>query len=166
MLKSNIKRHIFLRFAKAIEKPLVVTIGNIMGVCVMAAEKNFEQRVKRWLESQGIYRLGTAIQDMGVEPCGYWEKRHGSAYTGGGLPDLHIVVNGISIEVELKAPHGRPSELQKQKLNQIDSAGCIGLVLYPRDFEKFQKLILHIKTRMVIDPNVVIFAGLQRGCKV
>ena len=133
----------------------------------MAAEKTFEESLKRWLETEGVYALGTPIQEMLTPPCGYYEKRWGGGkYTKSGLPDLHIVVNGISIEVELKAPHGRPSELQKQKLKQIDSAGCIGMVLYPRDFEKFQKLILHIKTRMVIDPNVVIFAGLQRGCKV
>lgn len=133
----------------------------------MAAEKAFEEALKKWLETEGVYALGTPIQEMVTPPCGYWEKRWGGGkYTKSGLPDLHIVVNGISIEVELKAPHGRPSELQKQKLKQIDSAGCIGMVLYPRDFEKFQKLILHIKTRMVIDPNVVIFAGLQRGCKI
>ena len=134
---------------------------------MMAEEKRFEEALKKWLEGEGIYALGTPKQEMVTPPCGYWEKRWGGGkYTKSGLPDLHIVVNGISIEVELKAMNGRPSELQKQKLNQIDDAGCIGMVLYPKDFEKFQKLILHIKTRMVIDPNVVIFAGLQRGCKI
>ena len=131
----------------------------------IAAEKNFENRLKRWLDSEGIYRLGTPVQEMIAEPCGYWEKRHGSTYTGGGWPDMHIVVNGISVEVELKAPNGRPSELQIQKLNQIDDAGCISMVLFPKDFEKFQRLILHFKRCAFNDQDVVIYCGLERGWK-
>lgn len=130
----------------------------------MAQEKSFEERLKDWLESEGIYALGTERQKMTVTPCGYWEKRWGGGkYIKSGMPDMHIVVNGISIEAELKAPNGRPSELQEQKLNQIDDAGCIAVVLFPKDFEKFKKMIRHIKERMVIDANVVIFAGLERG---
>lgn len=131
----------------------------------MAAEKQWEEKLKKWLESEGIYRLGTATQDMPVPPCGYWEKRWGSKYSGAGWPDMHIVVNGISLEVELKAPNGRPSELQKQKLNQIDDAGCIGLVLFPKDFDRFQRLIRHIKTYCGVDADVVIYSGLERGWK-
>ena len=131
----------------------------------MAAEKQWEEKLKKWLESEGIYRLGTPRQDMCAEPCGYWEKRWGSKYSGAGWPDMHIVVNGISLEVELKAPNGRPSELQIQKLNQIDDAGCIGLVLFPKDFEKFQKLVRHIKCGYQYDQDVVIKCGLERGWK-
>lgn len=131
----------------------------------MAAEKNFEEKLKRWLESEGIYRLGTAKQDMLAEPCGYWEKRWGSKYSGAGWPDMHIVVNGISVEVELKAPNGRPSEIQIQKLNQIDDAGCIAMVLFPKDFEKFQKLIRHIKGYHMEMPNIVTYCSLERGWK-
>ena len=132
----------------------------------MAAEKQFEEKLKAWLESEGIYALGTPEQEIIIPPCGYWEKRWGGGkYTKAGLPDMHIVVNGISLEVELKAPGNKPSALQKQKLNQIDDAGCISLVLYPKDFEKFKKLVLHIKQHMVIDTNLVLFAGLERGWK-
>ena len=126
-------------------------------------EKRFEEKLKKWLESEGIYRLGTPVQEMKVTPCGYWEKRHGSVYTGAGLPDMHIVVNSISIEAELKAPNGRPSELQIQKLNQIDNAGCIALVLYPKDFEKFKSLITFIKRNYFCSPDVVTYASLERG---
>lgn len=130
----------------------------------MAAEKTFEEKLKKWLESQGIYSLGTARQDMVADPCGYWEKRWGGGkFVKAGLPDMHIVVNGISIDVELKAPNGRPSELQKQKVNQIDDSGCMAVVLFPKDFEKFKKLITHIKGHMVIDTNLVIYSGLERG---
>jgi hypothetical protein len=78
---------------------------------------------------------------------------------------MQIVVNGISIEVELKAPNGRPSELQKQKLNQIDDAGCMGVVLFPKDFENFKKLILFIKNNYHIQPDMVTYSGLERGWK-
>ena len=131
----------------------------------LATEKRFEERLKRWLESEGIYRLGTAQQDMTTSPCGYWEKRHGSMYTGAGLPDMHIVVCGVSIEAELKAPNGKPSELQIQKLNQIDDSGCLGMVLYPKDFERFQALITHIKSGDWISPEIITLSGLERGWK-
>lgn len=132
----------------------------------MAAEKSFEEKLKKWLESEGIYALGTPEQDMTAEPCGYWEKRWGGGkYTKSGMPDMHIVVNGISIEAELKAPHGRPSELQIQKLNQIDKAGCVGLVLYPKDFENFKRLVLYLKHRHIVHLDWVIYAGLERGWK-
>ena len=100
---------------------------------------------------------------MKVSPCGYWEKRHGSAYTGGGWPDMHIVIRGVSIEVELKAPNGRPSDLQIQKLNQIDDSECMGLVLYPDDFGKFQRMVRHIKASRWANPDVITLSGLKRG---
>lgn len=132
----------------------------------MAAEKSFEERLKRWLESEGVYALGTGQQDMTVPPCGYWEKRWGGGkYIKSGMPDMHIVVNGISVEVELKAPNGRPSELQKQKLNQIDDAGCIGMVLYPKDFDRFQNLIRYLKRFRDPLVDVVTLSGLERGWK-
>ena len=132
----------------------------------MAAEKQFEEKLKAWLESEGIYPLGTGKQDMITPPCGYWEKRWGGGkYIKSGMPDMHIVVNGISLEVELKAPNGRPSEIQIQKLNQIDDAGCIAVVLYPKDFENFQRLIRYIKDHIMIPLEMVPYSGLERGWK-
>lgn len=130
----------------------------------MAAEKSFEERLKAWLESEGIYALGTGQQHMITPPCGYWEKRWGGGkYIKGGMPDMHIVVCGISLELELKAPNGRPSELQIQKLNQIDDAGCISMVLFPKDFEKFQRLIRFIKQYKQGTVEHVTMCGLERG---
>ena len=130
----------------------------------MAAEKSFEEKLKAWLESEGIYSLGTPQQDMTTPPCGFWCKRWGgSKYIKAGMPDMQIVVNGINIEVELKAPNGRPSELQKQKLNQIDSAGCIAVVLFPKDFEKFKKLVLFIKSNYKVQCDMVAYSGLEGG---
>lgn len=130
----------------------------------MAQEKSFEELLKRWLESEGIYALGTEKQKMTTPPCGYYEKRWGGGkYVKAGLPDMHIVVNGISIEVELKAPNGRVSDLQRQKLNQIVNAGCIGFVLYPDKFEDFKLLIRFLKRQFDDIPNVVYKIGLERG---
>ena len=38
----------------------------------MAAEKLYEERLKKWLETEGIYALGTPKQKMTVPPCGYY----------------------------------------------------------------------------------------------
>lgn len=108
----------------------------------MAAEKSFENRLKKWLEKQGIYPLGTPAQNITVPPIGYYEKRWGGGvYTKKGLPDMHIVVNGINIDAELKAPKGRPSELQKHNVVQINQSGSIAMILYPDGFEQFKKIV-------------------------
>lgn len=111
----------------------------------LAAEKLFENKVKRWLKSQGIYDIGTAESDMIIPPCGYYEKRWGGGYSKSGLPDMHIVVNFINIDVELKASNGKPSELQKQKIVQINKSSSIGIILYPEGFEQFKAIIRGVK---------------------
>lgn len=74
------------------------------------------------------------------------EKRFGGGkFSKNGLPDMHIVVNGRSVECELKGPNGKPSELQKFMINQINESGGIGMILYPKDFDNFKKLILRLK---------------------
>ena len=108
----------------------------------MAQEKSFENRLKKWLEKQGIYPLETPKQEITVPPCGYYEKRWGGGiYTKKGLPDMRIVVNGINIDAELKAPTGKPSELQKRNVVQINQSGSIAMVLYPDGFENFKKIV-------------------------
>ena len=96
----------------------------------MAAEKNFEERIKKYLQSVGIYPLGTPMQKMKVPPIGYFEKRWGNKMTASGLPDMHVVVYNRSIEVEIKAPNGRASELQKRMVEQINDSQCAACVLY------------------------------------
>lgn len=108
-------------------------------------EKTFEEEIKNYLRSIGIYPLGIEKQKIKVRPIGYYEKRWGNAYTGAGLPDLHIVIHGISIEVEIKAAKGKPGKLQIKKLNQIVNSGGIGFVLYPKDFEKFKEMMSSMK---------------------
>lgn len=126
-------------------------------------EKQFEEKLKAWLESEGIYALGTPKKDMTVPPCGYWEKRWGGAkYIKSGMPDMHIVVRGVSIEVELKSPTGTPSDLQKQKLSQIADAGCMGFVARPSDFPKIQYLVSMLKALHLPYGLMMEEAGLER----
>lgn len=109
----------------------------------MAQEKNFESRLKRWLESIGVYPLGHPKDKMLVPPRGYYEKRWGGGrFQKSGLPDMRIVVDGIAFEVELKADDGTPSDLQKRNLNQVNRAGGFGFLLYPEGFETFKKIIM------------------------
>lgn len=123
----------------------------------MAGEKNFENRLKRWLESEGIYPLGHPKDQMPVAPCGYWEKRWGGGrYVKSGLPDMRVVVNGIAFEVELKATNGTPSELQKRNIRQINDSGGIAMVLYPEGFDTFKTMIKGVK----LCPQNVPIAGL------
>lgn len=132
----------------------------------MAQEKSFENKIKRFLESKGVYPFGVAKQDITVPVVGYYEKRWGGGqYTKSGLPDLHVVIKGKSIESEIKAPNGKPSVLQLKSLELINLSNSIGHVLvensatvervkkyistnYPQfkntpviDFDEFQKIV-------------------------
>lgn len=111
-------------------------------------EKQFENQVKRFLESEGIYRAGTPETMMNATPCGYWVKRWGGGqYIPDGLPDMQISVRGVSVDVELKSETGRVAPLQVQKIKQMQKAGCIALILRPSDFEDFKNLIERIKRK-------------------
>lgn len=96
----------------------------------MAAEKQFENKVKAFLREQGCWYVK------------YWA---GGGYTRAGVPDLLICCNGHFLGVELKAPNGRPSQLQKAELRHIKDAGGLGILLYPEKFEEFKKLIIALK---------------------
>ena len=117
------------------------------------SEKNFENRVKKYLQSKGIYAVGTSQTKMTKSPVGYYEKRFGNAYVTAGLPDLHVSVLGADIEVELKAPNGKPSELQLRMIEQMNDTCAKAVILYEEvparykddyhyiDFDKFKNLI-------------------------
>ena len=134
----------------------------------MAAEKNFENKVKKWLQSESIYPLGIEKQKITVKPCGYWEKRWGGGYSKKGLPDMHIVVNGFNIDAELKAPTGKPSELQKQKIAQMNNSGSIAMVLYPEGFEQFKNIIKGVKSceHHTVELNALKVANSSTKCDI
>ncbi len=91
----------------------------------MAEEKNFENKVKRWLKSKNIYHF----------------KYFGNAFSTAGVLDLTLCVNGRYVGVELKAEKGKTSPLQDAHIQQIKDSGGIAIVLKPSGFEDFKKLI-------------------------
>ena len=91
----------------------------------MAAEKNFENRLKKFLEDEGCWFV----------------KFFANAYTKSGIPDILCCSNGHFIAVEVKAPNGKPSELQKWNIKKIIEESGIGVVLYPDQFDQFKELI-------------------------
>lgn len=104
----------------------------------MAAEKNFENRVKKFLSDKNCWFLK------------YWG---GAAYTKSGIPDLLVCCCGIFIAVELKAPNGKPSDLQLYNLRKISAAGGIACLLYPKDFTLFKQMIEQIQSGIGINLN-------------
>lgn len=92
----------------------------------MASEKNFENKIKKFLESKNAWFLK------------YWA---GAAFTKTGIPDLLVCCNGYFLGIEVKAPNGKPSPLQIHNLKLIDKAGGFGILLYPDDFETFKTMI-------------------------
>lgn len=110
----------------------------------MAAEKNFENGVKRWFHSMGIYPAGQREDKMIVPQVGWYLKVWGGGFQKSGIPDILICIGGVFIGCEVKAPDGRPSHLQIQNLKQIDRSGGYGVLLYPDHWLLFQNFILCI----------------------
>lgn len=92
----------------------------------MAAEKQFENKVKKFLKDNQCWLLK------------YWG---GAAYTKSGIPDILVCCKGRFMGVELKAPNGKPSDLQIYNLRQIDKAGGLAILLYPKDYDLFKRLV-------------------------
>ena len=74
----------------------------------MAAEKNFENRVKKYLDEYGCWWLK------------YWG---GAAYTKSGVPDLLVSSDGCFLGIEVKADNGEPSLIQLYHLRKIRESG-------------------------------------------
>lgn len=96
----------------------------------MPAEKNFEEKVKKYLKEKGCWFIK------------YWG---GGGFTKSGIPDLLVCCNGWFLGIELKAPNGKASELQLYNLRQIEKSGGVGILLYPKDFEQFKQFIEHLQ---------------------
>lgn len=91
----------------------------------MAAEKQFENRVKAYLRTRDAYFV----------------KFFANAFTRSGVPDILACVNGYFVGIEVKAKDGRPSDLQLHNVRQIRAAGGFAFVLYPSAYERFIKFI-------------------------
>jgi len=78
----------------------------------MLTEKSIENKIKRLLASRGAYFF----------------KHFGCNFSTAGVPDLICCVNGRFIAIEVKAPNGRLSEIQKIHIQRIIEAGGIAIV--------------------------------------
>jgi hypothetical protein len=107
----------------------------------MAQEKNFENRIRRWLHEEGIYQAGMPEDRQRASPKGWYLKVWGGGYQKSGIPDLLMCVNGIFLAVELKSSAGKPTELQRKNIEMVNRGGGIGLVLYPEGFEQFKETV-------------------------
>lgn len=91
----------------------------------MAAEKLFENKIKKYLKDNGAY----------------WVKYFGCKYSTSGTPDILACVNGYFLAIEVKAKSGTPSDLQLEKIAQIRKAGGFGYVAYPSGWSKLKSII-------------------------
>ncbi len=92
----------------------------------MAAEKQFENKIKAYLKSKGAWLIK------------YWA---GAQFTKEGIPDLLVCYKGHFIAIEVKAENGHPSELQLYNIRKIIEAGGHAFILYPKDFDDFKNFI-------------------------
>ena len=91
----------------------------------MAAEKQFENKIKNYLKSKNSYCV----------------KYFGCMYSTSGTPDLLCCINGHFVAIEVKAQNGEPSELQLQKIKAIKKAGGFAYVVYPSGWDKLKSII-------------------------
>lgn len=91
----------------------------------MAAEKNFENKIKKYLEDRGCWFV----------------KFFANRMTKVGVPDILACVNGFFVGIEVKASNGRPSDLQLWNRGKIRDAGGISVIVYPDQWEDLKMLI-------------------------
>lgn len=92
---------------------------------MMAGEKLFETKVKRYLDSKGCWYV----------------KFFANKFTRVGVPDILACVNGLFVGIEVKADHGHPSDLQIWNRDKIREAGGYCIILYPDHFEQFKVFV-------------------------
>lgn len=101
----------------------------------MAAEKSFENKIKKYLESRGCWLV----------------KYFANRMTKSGVPDILACVNGRFVGIEVKATNGHPSELQIWNRDKIREAGGFAIIIYPDQFEDFKVLIDLMESNMITD---------------
>ena len=107
----------------------------------MAEEKLFENQIKKYFHSVGIYPAGYATDRMKAPIVGWYTKIWGGGFQKSGIPDILACVNGVMLAVEVKASNGTPSELQKLNISRINQANGVALFLYPEGFDDFKKIV-------------------------
>lgn len=107
----------------------------------MAEEKNFENKIKTYLKEQDAWFIK------------YWA---GSQFTKKGIPDIIACVNGNFVAIEVKATHGKVSELQKHNIRKINEAGGYAFALYPKHYDLFKELINHLNNGRSLSARSIV----------
>lgn len=92
----------------------------------MAAEKEFENKIKKFLDSL---------------PKTWYFKYWAGPYSKSGIPDIIACVNGYFVAIEVKAENGKASELQKRNIRLIEKCNGVTMIVYPKDFETLKELL-------------------------
>lgn len=131
----------------------------------MAGEKLFENRVKRYFETMGIYPAGCPEDKINAPPIGWYFKVWGGGFQKSGIPDIIANVNGVFVAIELKADAGRASELQKLNISRINQSNGIGVILWPSGFDDFKKLIEEVIQCNIAIPALISLKNARSGTK-
>ena len=114
-------------------------------------EKQFENRVKHFFHSVGIYPAGYPEQKMEAEPRGWYFKVWGGGFQKAGIPDLILNLEGVFIAIEVKSQDGSPTEIQDLNIDRIRETLGEAFILYPSGFEQFQRFI----NRLIMPPKML-----------
>ncbi len=98
----------------------------------MAAEKNFENQIKKYLTEQGIWHV----------------KYFANGFTKSGIPDILACCNGHFLAIEVKAENGKPSPLQLHHIEKIKQSGGHAVIVKPSQFDELKQLIEELKNEV------------------
>ena len=107
----------------------------------MAQEKNYENKIKSYIEELG----------------GWQVKFFANRMTKSGIPDILACVGGYFVAIEVKAQNGKPSELQLHHCKKIREAGGFAFIAYPSGWEELKKILYMLKNGYFdTDINLII----------
>lgn len=115
----------------------------------MAQEKAFENKVKKFLKEENCWFIK------------YWA---GAAFTKEGIPDILCCCNGYFLAIELKAPNGKPSDLQIYNINRINETGGFAIILYPKDFDLFEEMVEYLQFYETSEASNLVEIINERWC--
>lgn len=103
---------------------------------IIAAEKNFENKIKDWLKENNCYFV----------------KFFANRMTKTGVPDILASVGGYFVGIEVKAQNGKPSELQFYNVREIRKSGGFAFIVYPSGWDQLKAILQDLK-RGYFDEN-------------
>jgi Holliday junction resolvase len=106
----------------------------------MAAEKNFENKIKKYIEAQG----------------GWQVKFFANSFTKSGIPDILCCINGYFLAIEVKAKDGKASDLQIHQCNMIRQAGGSAYVVFPSGWDQLKEIIQNLKNNIITKKYAIV----------